>query len=307
MNRLNRKGNGRKYLSYYLMMLPGLAYFFINNYIPMGGIFIAFKKINYTLGIFKSEWVGLDNFKYLFGSKDAFIITRNTVLYNLLFIFLGVVLGIIVAILLSEMSNKRLAQVYQSSILLPNLVSMVIVSYLVFAFLSNENGYLNNTLLQALGVEGLSWYTTPEPWPVILTIVKCWGGTGVYAIIFLSTLVGIDKGLYESAEIDGAGKWKQITNITLPCLRPTIMILTLMNIGGIFYSDFGLFYLVPLNSGMLFNVTSTLDTYVYNGLMKLNDISMASAACLYQSLVGFIVVVLSNMIVKKLDPDNALF
>ncbi len=302
-----QKGAKKKYVFYYLMMLPGLAYFLINNYIPMAGILLAFKKINYTVGLLKSEWVWLDNFRFLFHTKDALIITRNTVLYNLLFIALDMILGIVVAIFLSEMRRKRLARFYQSSLMLPNLVSMVIVSYLVFAFLSSENGFLNKSVVTLLGMPEISWYSTPGPWPAILTIVHCWCSIGTSAIIYLSAIVGIDKELYESAELDGAGKWRQILHITLPHLKSTVMILALMSIGGIFYSNFGLFYLVPMNSGMLYDVTATLDTYVYNGLMKLNNISMASAAGVYQSLVGFVLVVTANAIVKKVDPDNALF
>ena len=307
MNKSRTKKRRMKYQFYYLLMLPGLLYILINNYIPMAGVFIAFKKINYTRGIFNSDWVGFDNFKFLFNSKDAFIITRNTVLYNLLFILLHAVLGIMVAIFLNEMRRKRVAQIYQAVLLLPNLISMVIVSYLVYAFLSSENGFFNHTLIPLLGLEEVSWYMKAGPWPLILTIVSCWCGVGINAIIYMSSIVGIDRTLYESAEIDGAGKWRQIVYITLPMLRPTIITLILMKIGGIFYSDFGLFYLVPMNSGMLHNVTSTIDVFVYNSLMKLNDISMASAAGVYQSVVGFVLVVSVNYLVKKFEPDSSLF
>ncbi|MCL2035268.1 MAG: ABC transporter permease subunit [Oscillospiraceae bacterium] len=307
MKKTTAKSKRGKYLYYYLFMLPGLLYLLINNYIPMIGIFIAFKKLNYTTGIFASDWVGFDNFQYLFRTRDAFIITRNTVLYNLVFIFLYTILGIIIAIFLSEMRRKRLARLYQSVLLLPNLVSMVIVSYLAFAFLSSENGLLNNAILPMLGMAEISWYGTPGPWPVILTIVSCWCYTGVEVIIYMSVIVGIDRSLYESAEIDGAGKWRQITSITLPMLKPTIIILQLMFIGRIFHSDFGLFYLIPMNSGMLYNVTSTLDTYVYTSLVRLQNIPMASAAGLYQSFVGFVLVICANLAVRKLEPDSALF
>lgn len=306
MKSFQSKGKTKKYFFYYILMLPGLLYFLINCYIPMFGVFIAFKNVNYTTGIFKSEWVGLQNFKYLFGTKDAYITTRNTAAYNLVFILLEMVLGVLIAIFLNEMRQKKLARFYQSSLLLPNLVSMVIVSYLVFGFLSSENGFMNKTILPLLGMDEIFWYSTPGPWPVILTLVKCWSTLGSSTIIFLSSIVGIDKSLYESAEIDGAGKWRQIFYVTLPCLKSTIIILSLMDIGSIFYSNFGLFYLVPMNSGMLYNVTATLDTYVYNGLMKLNNISMSSAAGLYQSFVGFVLVITANAIVKRIDPENAL-
>lgn len=291
----------------YMMMAPGLIYLLINNYIPMIGIFIAFKSIDYSKGIFKSDWVGLRNFKFLFQTSDALIITRNTLLYNIAFIAVGTVLGIAAAIFLNELVFRKLANIYQTVILLPSLVSMVIVSYLVYAFLSAENGYFNQTLLPLLGIEAVSWYSTPKYWPFILVIVYIWKNIGFEAIIYLSSIVGIDKTYYESAMIDGASKWKQIRHITLPLVKPTVIIVILMNIGRIFYSDFGLFYQVPLDSGMLYSVTSTLDTYVYRGLLQLNNIAMASAAGVYQSTVGFILVLLANYAVKKFDNENALF
>lgn len=291
----------------YLMMAPGLLYLLINNYIPMAGIFIAFKSINYSKGIFKSDWIGLRNFEFLFRTSDAFVITRNTLLYNIAFIIIGNILGIILAIFLNELASRKLASIYQTVLLLPSLVSMVIVSYLVYAFLSAENGYFNKTLLPLLGIGEIPWYSTPKFWPFILISVNEWRNVGFSAIIYLSSVVGIDKAYYESAMIDGASKWTQIRTITLPLIKPTLVILVLMSIGTIFYSDFGLFYQVPLNSGMLFSVTSTLDTYVYRGLMQQNNIAMSSAAGVYQSLVGFILVMLANFIVRKFDSENSLF
>jgi putative aldouronate transport system permease protein len=291
----------------YLMIAPGLIYLLINNYIPMAGIFIAFKSIDYSKGIFKSDWVGLRNFEFLFHTSDAVIITRNTLLYNIAFIIIGNVLGIILAIFLNELASRKLASVYQTVLLLPSLVSMVIVSYLVYAFLSAESGYFNKTLLPLLGLGEIPWYSTPKFWPYILISVNEWRNVGFSAIIYLSSVVGIDKSYYESAMIDGASKWKQIRTITLPLIKPTVVILVLMSIGTIFYSDFGLFYQVPLNSGMLFSVTSTLDTYVYRGLMQQNNIAMSSAAGVYQSLVGFTLVVLANFFVRKFDRENSLF
>lgn len=298
-----RKSN----LYMYIMMAPGLIYLLINNYIPMLGMFIAFKSIDYSKGIFKSDWVGFKNFEYLFKTKDTLISTRNTILYNLAFIIIGTVISIAMAILLNELTFNRLRGIYQTIYLLPQLLSMVIISYLVFAFLSNENGYLNMTLLPLLGIEPMSWYTNAKVWPAILIFVNQWRMTGFYAIIYLSSIVGIDKSYYESAMIDGATKAKQILHITLPLIKPTIVILVLMGIGRIFYSDFGLFYQVPLNSGMLFSVTSTIDTYVFRGLMQLNNISMSSAAGVYQSIVGFILVLAANKLVQKFDEGNSLF
>ncbi|MCQ2522815.1 MAG: ABC transporter permease subunit [Lachnospiraceae bacterium] len=295
-----------RYIPLYVMALPGLIYLFINNYMPLPGLVLAFKKYNAKKGIFGSNNVGFKNFKYLFATKDAFIITRNTILYNLVFIIVNTVLAVFVAILLAEMTSK-LKKVYQIIILLPFMISMVIVSYLVFGFLSNDNGYLNNTVMAALGKDPVQWYMEKKYWPFILTFVNAWKVIGYNCIIYLSTILGIDRGIYESASIDGAGKWMQIRKITIPLLRPTVIMMTLLAIGRIFYSDFGLFYQVPQNQGALFAVTNTIDTYVYRGLLELGDMSMSSAAGLYQSLVGFIFILTANLIVRKFEPESALF
>ena len=273
---------------------------------PLPGLVLAFKKYNAKKGIFGSANVGFKNFKYLFATKDAFVITRNTILYNVVFIIVNTVLAVFVAILLAEMTSK-LKKIYQIIILLPFMISMVIVSYLVFGFLSNDNGFLNNTILKALGKEPVQWYMQKQYWPFILVFVNAWKVIGYNCIIYLSTILGIDRSIYESASIDGAGKWTQIAKITIPLLKPTIIMMTLLAVGRIFYSDFGLFYQVPQNQGALFSVTNTIDTYVYRGLLELGDMSMASAAGLYQSVVGFICILAANLIVRKLDPESALF
>ncbi len=297
----------KRFIPLYLMMLPGIIYIIINNYIPMAGLRIAFKQYNYAKGISGSPFVGFKNFEFLFKTKDAWTITRNTLCYNIVFIALGIVLAVFVAILLNEIAGKRRKKIYQTVILVPYLISMVIVSYLVYAFLNAETGYINNGLLRPLGLEGVAWYSSPQYWPVILTLVNLWKNFGYTSILYYATLVGIDRSYYEAAAIDGASRWQQIRRITLPALKPTIITLTLMNIGRIFYSDFGLFYQVPMNSGMLLDVTNTIDTYVYRGLFTSNNISMASAAGFYQSMVGFILVLTANFVVKKISEENALF
>lgn len=301
-----KKVNIKRYLPIYIMALPGLIYLFINNYMPLPGLVLAFKNYNARKGIFGSDWAGLSNFKYLFATQDAFIITRNTICYNVVFIIINTILSIAVAIILSELTCKA-KKLYQSAILLPYLVSAVIVSYLVFGFLSTENGFINNTILSALGMDPISWYTEKKYWPYILVFVNAWKGVGYSCIIYLATILGFDRSYYEAAAIDGASKWKQITKITIPMLKPTIIMLTLMAIGRIFYSDFGLFYQVPQNSGPLLSVTNTIDTYVYRGLLELGDITMSAAAGLYQSVVGFILVLGANLVVRKIDKDSALF
>lgn len=297
----------KRYRALFLMVLPGFIYLFINNYLPMFGIIIAFKNINYRKGILGSDWIGLKNFEYLFKTSDAFTITRNTILYNGLFIILNLALAIAVAILLNEIKNKFLSRFYQSVVLLPYLISMVIVAYLVLSMLNVDNGFMNHHVLPILGIEPISWYGEAKYWPYILTIVNIWKGVGYLCIIFLAAIVGIDHEYYEAATIDGAGKWMQIRTITVPLLMPTITIMALLGIGRIFYSDFGLFYQVPLNSGPLQSTTDVIDTYVYRGLMNLGDIGMSSAAGLYQSVVGFVLVIISNYLVGRRNRERALF
>jgi putative aldouronate transport system permease protein len=288
-----------------LMIIPGMVYILINNYIPMAGILIAFKKIDYAKGIFRSGWIGLDNFKYLFTTRDAFIITRNTIFYNAAFIVLGTILGLIVGIFLSEITSKAFQKMYQTIILLPQLFSILIVAYIVLAFLSNEAGFINKTILGP-GNE-INFYGSRIYWPFILTFVYLWKGLGYNSIIYLSAIVSVDKNLYEAATVDGVGRFKQIFHVTIPCIKPTIITLVLIGVGRIFYSDFGLFLQVPMNSGQLFNVTNTIDTFVYRSLLQLNNIGMASAAATYQAVVGFIIIFAVNMIVRKVDKENALF
>ena len=297
----------KEYWPLYLMMLPALLYLLINNYIPMAGMVIAFKKLNFAKGIWASPWAGLKNFKFLFASKDAWIITRNTLLYNVAFILVNMVVGIAIAILITEIRNTKLKKIYQSAILLPFLMSMVILSYIVYALLSAENGLVNNSILPLFHIDPIQWYQKPKYWPAILIIANCWKGVGYGCLIYIASLIGIDPSFYEAARLDGASKWQEITKITLPSLVPTIITLLLLSIGRIFDSDFGLFYQVPMNSGVLFPTTNVIDTYVYRALIEQGNISMSSAAGVYQSLVGFCVVMLSNWIVRKVDKDQALF
>ena len=297
----------RPYFPLYLMMVPGAIYLIINNYIPMAGITIAFEQFNYSKGMWGSPFVGLKNFEFLFKTKDAWIITRNTLLYNVAFIVLGTVLAIAVAILLNEIHSSLAKKIYQTTILVPFLISIVVVSYLVYAFLNSDSGFINNSILKPLGMESVSWYTSPQYWPFILILVNVWKGLGYNCIIYYATLVGIDKGYYEAAVIDGANRWQQVVHVTLPSLKPTIITLTLMAVGKIFYSDFGLFYQVPQNSGLLYLTTTTIDTFVYRTLMQDHDVGRSLAAGFLQSILGFCVVMLTNAIVRKIEPDSALF
>ena len=296
-----------KWTPVYLMMVPGALYLLINNYIPMFGLVIAFKQVDFQKGILGSPWCGLQNFQFLFQTRDAFVITRNTILYNVCFILLNTVIGIIFAIFICDITWKIGKKIYQSALLFPYLMSSVIVGYIICAIFSMQYGIANKTILPMLGINPVMWYNTPKYWPAILIIVHTWKTFGYNCILYYATLVGIDRGYYEAAVIDGANRWQQVWNITLPELVPTIITLTLMSIGKIFYSDFGLFYQVPMDSGPLYDVTNTIDTYVYRGLIRLNNVGMSSAAGFYQSIVGFILVLLANFTVRKISKENALF
>jgi putative aldouronate transport system permease protein len=289
------------------MMLPTAVVLLINNYLPIAGLFIAFKSVNYVDGIFGSPWNGINNFKFLFTTSDAWIITRNTILYNAVFIASNIVFAIIFAMMLNELRSRFFPKLYQASMFFPFFLSMVVVSYLVFAFLSKGSGFMNNNVLPWLGMEPVNWYQEPKYWPYLLPLVNIWKNIGYYTVFFVASMVTISHEYYEAAVIDGASKWQQAMRITLPQLMPLVIVLTLLQIGRIFYADFGLFYQVTLNSGAIYETTNVIDTYVYRALLTFGDFGMSSAASFYQSVVGFTLVFLSNLIVRKLDRDNALF
>ena len=297
----------KRQLTLYLMALPGILYLLINNYLPMTGLVVAFKEFNYRDGIWGSPWNGVNNFKYLFSTSTSLIITRNTLLYNLAFIVLNTLVALTIAILLNEIRKGIHIKFFQTVILLPYLLSIIIVGYLVYAFLGNDLGFVNTQILTKLGMNTIEWYSQPKYWPFILLFVNTLKNFGFLAIIYYASVISIGKDYYEAAELDGAGKMKQIWYITLPFLKPTIIMMVLLAVGKVFYSDFGLFYQVPQISGALFSVSNTIDTYVYRSLIQLGDVGMASAAGVYQSIVGFILVFLTNLLVRKISPSNALF
>ena len=280
----------------------------------MAGTLMSFKKMqffsdNIFTNFMESEWVGLKNFEFFFKTPDAFRITRNTVCYNLVFIFVGLVAAIALAIGLNELISKRLSKIFQTTFMLPYFLSWVVVSYIVYSFLNPESGIVNRMILPALGIEPISWYTELAPWPYLLVFLNLWKYTGYNSVVYLAALSGIDQELYEAASIDGAGKLKQIIHITLPHLVPVMTILTILSMGKIVQGDFGLFYFATsqLGNGALKPVADVLDTYVYQTLMNTGDLGMSAAASLYQSVIGFILVLTTNLFVNKLNPDNALF
>ena len=292
----------KKNLPLTMMALPGIILMILFKYLPLSGIVLAFKQYNIRDGIFGSAWNGFKNFEYLSRTKHAWIITRNTLGYNLLFIVLDLVLAVTMAIILNELHQKRAAKVYQTIFMAPYFLSWVVVSFIAYSLLSVDNGFIN----RAFGLN-VTWYSEPSAWPFILVIFQIWKTLGYSTVMYLGTIVGISNDYYEAALMDGATKWQQIRYITLPSLKSMMIVLTILAIGKIFYADFGLFYQLPRNSGPLFPVTNVIDTYVYRALKENGNIGMSAAASLYQSLVGFILVLVSNFIVRKIDKDSALF
>lgn len=299
---LNRKRN------YGLAMLaiPGLIFLFAFYYVPLiMGMVIPFKKVDYAKGIWKSDWVGLRNFEFLFKSQDAFRITKNTICLNAVFIVLTLTTAIFLAIMMNELSRKQV-KIYQTALFVPYFVSWVVASYIVYAMLSPDMGVIPN-VIQNTGGTPPNFYFEPGVWPVILTIAYLWKNIGYMTLLFYATLISIDSSYMEAAAIDGANKRQQIFHILIPYMMPTIVMMTLLQIGKIFYADFGMFYFLTRNSGALYATTDVIDTYVYRALRVTGDIGLSSAAALYQSIVGFILVLVTNLIVKKRNKDYAIF
>ncbi len=289
-----------------VMTIPAIAYYICFCYLPMFGLVIAFQNFSFTKGVFGSKFVGLKNFEFLFKTSDAWLITRNTVLYNLVFIVLGMFLACCLAIILDILGRNKFTQTCQTVVLFPQFISWMAGSYLVLAFLSTDKGILNQ-LITALGGNRIDWYTTPTYWPIILVVCNLWKHLGYDSIIYYSTIKGFSGEYYEAARIEGATWFQQIRYITFPLMKSILVIMGILKIGSIMASDFGLFYLVTQNSGPLYGVTSTIDTYVYNGMMGGGQMGMTAAAGFYQSVVGFLLVLGTNAIVRKVSPEDAMF
>ena len=293
-----------------VMVLPAVVLLFMFAYVPMFGIILAFKDFNVRDGIFGSPWCGLSNFMYLFKSNDAYIILRNTLGYNFLFLTVGTALNVTLAIFISLLRGRWGKKIYQTIYIMPYFLSMVIVSYLVLALLNMENGFLNRTVLPMLGIEPINWYTVEKPWPFILPIVNFWKWTGYSSIMYIAAIAGIDSQLYEAAAIDGASLPKQIWHITVPSLRTLVCIQIIMQVGSILGGDFGLYYQVPMNSGAIKNVTMTIPVYVFKSLTSgsSSTLGMASATSFIQSVVGCFLVIATNKAVDKISHgENSLF
>ncbi|MDR2534521.1 MAG: ABC transporter permease subunit [Treponema sp.] len=291
-----------------LLALPTTIWYILFSYLPMFGIIIAFKEYRISGGFLKSiatsKWVGFQNFKFLFSNKDIWMILRNTLGYNAVMIVVGTVLTIGLAILVSELHSKAAAKIYQTILFFPYFLSWVVVSTLVWGFLSYDMGMLNSVLGE-LGLPLHRWYMEPKFWPGFLVFMSQWKGVGCGMVVYLATIAGLDKTIYEAAIIDGATKWQQITRITLPMMKTIIVLQFIMAVGHVFYSDFGLFYQVPRNSNSLYTTVSTLDVFVYNQL-KSSTTGMAAAAAMFQSVTACIMTLGVNQIIKKIDDDMAM-
>lgn len=302
-----KKRSIKHFIPLYIMGLPAIIYILINNYLPLYGMKLAFTELDYSKGVFNGKFVWLKNFKFLFTTDEAAIMIRNTVLYNLAFIVLGTIIGLAVSILFNEVRNQVARKFYQSALVIPGIISMVIVSYLAFAFLSNETGFINNSILKPLGINAISFYQEPKYWPFILFFVSNWKGLGFGLLGMTARIIALPEDYYEAAEIDGASKWQQIKKITLPLLKPVLILNITLALGRMFSTDFGLFYQLPMGSGALYSVTTTIDTYSFRALMKLGDITMSSATGVFQSIVGFILLLLANALIRKWSKDDSLF
>ena len=287
-----------------ILALPAIVAIFIFSYIPMAGIFIAFKNVNYEDGIFGSPWIGFENFSFFFTSSDAWTVIRNTLGYNTVFIIVGTLLSIIFALLLNEIISRKFLKTYQTLFFFPYFFSWIIVAYMAYSFIGPYG--VATGWLEKMGIS-FDFYTETWIWPILLTLINIWKGLGYTSIIFYAGILGISNEYFEAASIDGANKFQMIRKITIPLLMPLITIMTLLSIGKIFYSDFGLFFFVPREIGQLYPVTQVIDTYVFRMLRQSGDIGMSSAVGLFQSLMGFAVVLFSNYLVRKVNDENKLF
>lgn len=291
-----------------LMFLPVATLLFLFNYLPLSGLIIPFKNFDFSKGIWGSDWMHplLNNFDYILSSDAAYRAVRNTILLNALFIGVGLVFEVGFALMLNELRNKYFKRITQSLTFLPFFISWIVVGVFTYNLLNFENGALNR-VLEWFGLQSVDFYSKASWWPLILTIAVRWKVTGYGTIVYLAALTSVDNSYYEAASIDGATRWQQMRYISIPMLKPTIMILTLLAIGRIMNADFGMFYAMVGDASLLFPTTDVIDTLVYRSLRKSGDIGMASAAGFLQSVVAFVLILVSNYAARKVDRDSAIF
>jgi putative aldouronate transport system permease protein len=290
----------------YFLALPGMIWFFVFAYLPMGGIVIAFQDFKAMKGITGSEFVGLKNFKFFFQSGDWVRIVTNTLFLNVLFITFNTIAAVAIAIMVTEMGGKWYKKITQSLMIFPHFLSWTVVAMFVMAFVATDGGFMNQ-ILSVFGVEPVQWLSSPQYWPIILVLLKIWHGAGFGSIVYMATISGINPEIYESASIDGASRFQKIRFITLPLLRPTVILLLILAVGGIFNGDFGMIYAIIGRNPPLYPTTDVIDTYLFRAMMDLGDMSMSAAIGFMQSLVGFLLVVTVNFIAKKAAPESAIF
>ena len=307
--RLSKKrflGMRKRTLQLYSMGLIPILLVVLFSYVPMFGIIIAFKKYNYSKGILGSDWVGFKNFEFFFKSNDFIRIVTNTLLMNAIFIVTGIIAAVGLAILLYKLNSRNATKVYQTILITPNFLSWVVVAYMVYALLNPNYGFINQ-ILGFFGKEAVDWYGQAGYWSVILTVCSIWKNVGMDSIMYYAALMGIDSSLFEAAKIDGATGWKVTRYITIPCLIPIISVLTILKIGNIFRADFGLFYQIPRNIGKLYATTDVVDTYIFRTMRVVGDMGTSAAVGLVQSVVGFVLVLITNKVSKMVDPNTGLF
>lgn len=293
-------------LQFDLMAFPAVILLLVFCYLPMVGVVIAFQDYKLNLGIFGSPFVGFENFEFFFTSSDAWRVTRNTLLLNAVFISLGIVFSVAFSLFLYEIKQRFLVKIYQTSIILPNFISWVVAGYMCYILLNPSLGFMNQ-FLKIFGVDQIDWYSNPKYWPVILTIASLWKSVGMNSVIYYAALMGIDSEYYEAADLDGATRLQKAIYISIPCIIPTIIVLFILSLGGIFRSDFGLFYQLTRDIGKLYSTTDVIDTYIFRALRTVGDIGMSSAVGLFQSIVGFVTIIVANAIVRKINRDSAIF
>ena len=289
-----------------IMALPAAVILFLFSYVPIAGLIIAFKDFRYDKGFLGSDWIEFKNFEFFFKSNDAWVVLRNTIGLNVLFIGITLVVSVGIALMMNEVRSRKMIKVTQTIMFFPYFMSWVVVGYLLYAYLHHDYGIINQ-LLQFLGLHSISWYARSEYWPVILTFMYAWKMAGYYSVIYYAGLMGIDDTYYEAAALDGASRWQMVWKITLPMLKGIIIVMVILQVGRIMYADFGLFFNLTRDQGALYATTDVLDTYIYRALRVTGDIGIGSAVGCFQAVIGFLLIMGSNLVVRKLDKDSALF
>lgn len=308
MKGIHKKGrvSRKKNTTLTIMALPAAVILFLFSYVPIAGLIIAFKDFRYDKGFLGSDWIGFKNFEFFFKSNDAWVVLKNTIGLNVLFIGITLVVSVGIALMMNEVRSRKMIKVTQTIMFFPYFMSWVVVGYLLYAYLHHDYGIINQ-MLKFFGLHSISWYARSEYWPFILTFMYAWKMAGYYSVIYYAGLMGIDDTYYEAAALDGASRWQMVWKITLPMLKGIIIVMVILQVGRIMYADFGLFFNLTRDQGALYATTDVLDTYIYRALRVTGDIGIGSAVGCFQAVIGFLLIMGSNLVVRKLDKDSALF